>query len=337
MLPFILFSCTESVSENNRESSSGKPDSGEFFEGVITLTGTFSYFGSLFEDETTYYISENRLKRERKSTPLGGEPVGRYAGMIVDLEKDRVTLYLVIDYEDKYLKHSMSIAEYQTYLNSEVQPSLIPSPFDKTFTILDEYILIHQVEDSTTIEGFRADFSQFNNSSGRFKQEVFDTKNLRIKRPLLENTFPNLPDEINFPLGTVFRTTLTDVKNDSIIAGRESKGFERLIKDLVTNDSSASKTSDLDKIARNKWVNRGLKFLKKGVDLSINTTIRLKEIVARELTEETLELPAKPFKNAEDLAEFVNLFLEYTADEDDDDDDHDVDLDDVWDVLDALT
>ena len=69
-----------------------------------------------------------------------------------------------------------------------------------------------------------------------------------------------------------------------------------------------------------------------------NKSVAQKQELTKKLTEEALELPAKPFKNAENLTEFVNLFIEYTADEDDDDDDdHDVDLDDVLNVLDALT
>lgn len=91
-------------------------------------------YGVLTKVHTTYYISENRIKREQ-----------RWGGV-----------YSVLDnYADKFSKvknkHTLSIKKYKTYLETKTIANGIPSPVDHTFEFLPEYKLIHHVKDSSII------------------------------------------------------------------------------------------------------------------------------------------------------------------------------------------
>lgn len=290
----ILFSCGK---ENE------KKDSTPYFEGVIKLSESQGIYGSLFKVRTTYWLSENGLKREQK---LGGlnSIVNSHAGIIVNLEKDSVILY----YSDRIngkVKHTTTLKMYKTLLDSF--PHQIPSPIDHSFSLLPSYKLIQQKKDSTEIKGFKCDYSLYKDSTEILKQEVFDTKEIKVKRELLEIVFENLPKEINFPLKSELKTTISDIKNDSIISGEQSKEMDKFVRSFFKTDSTQpQKKTDLDKLSKNSWLDKGLNLIKKGVDMSIEIVMEVTDFEARKLKPEELSLPSGDFVEIPDFGDFIS-------------------------------
>ncbi|MGI9545093.1 MAG: hypothetical protein ACR2MX_17660 [Cyclobacteriaceae bacterium] len=285
-----------------------------YFEGEITLTESRGLYGSLFNVHTTYILSENGLKREQKMGGLN-RIANTYAGLIIDLEKDSVYLY----YSDPFVKnkHSLSVADYQNRLAKGSIPQTTPSPIDNTFTYLSEYNASKTVEDSLVIEGFSSDYSHY--SEKVIKQEVFDTKETKIKRELLEMTFINLPDTTNFPLRSEFRTTISDIKNDSIINSDEARLLDKLARSLVqkTDSSKVKEKTDLDKLSDNKLINWGLNILKKGVDLNIHISTEVSKITNRNIDLADLSFPSGDFQSITDFDEFFDAIPTGRGDFDD--------------------
>lgn len=302
----FLFSC-------GKENS--KSDETPYFEGEIKLSESQGIYGSLFKVHTTYWLSENSLKREQK---LGGlnSIVNSYAGILVDLEKDKVVLYYSDRITGKF-KHTTTLKQYKALLDSF--PRQIPSPIDRTFSLLPSYKLIQQKKDSTEIKGFKCDYSLYKDSTEILKQEVFDTKEIKVKRELLEIVFENLPKEINFPLKSELKTTISDVNNDSIISGEQSKEMDKFVRSFFKTDSTQpQKKSDLEKLSKNSWLDKGLNLIKKGVDMSIEIVMEVNDFDARKLKPREMSLPSDDFVEIADFGEFLgSLPQEGSADFDD--------------------
>ena len=300
---FLTFAiCTSCASDKKAE------DETPYFEGEIKLSESRGMYGSLFKVHTTYLISENYIKREQK---LGGlqSALNIYSGLIIDLEKDSVTLYHANGLNSEKVKHTLSVKDYKAKIKSHYFPRSIPSSLDNTFRLLNDYSLEKHVKDSTTIKNFKSDYSLLKDSLSLFKQEVFDTKDIKIKRELLEMVFLNIPEGINFPLKSQFRTTITDISNDSIIAGEQSKAIDKFLRDVFQKEDAPNtkKRTRLDKVAKNKWVKLGLKILKKGVDLNIEINSEIVEIFDKPMMPNAFSLPSGDFTEIIDFDEFIDI------------------------------
>jgi|GEM_PF-5535665 len=296
---FILTSLC--ISCNNKEKDKAD-DSEPYFEGEITLAETRGLYGSLFKVHTTYLISENSIKREQK---LGGinSVLDNYAGIIIDLKKDSVVLYYSDQLSGIKNKHTTSLKDYKSNAKYKSFPSNIPSPVDNTFQLLPDYNLIKQVKDSITIKGFKSDYTLYKDSSEILKQQVFDTKGIKVKREFLQMVFNGIPEEINFPLKSDLTTTLSDIRNDSILNGQQSKAIDLFLRDVF---QKKQEKTDLEKLSKNKWVNLGLEVLKKGVDLNIHITADVSELTVKKLTPKEFLFPSNDFKEISDIDEFIN-------------------------------
>src|SRR5690606_33038118 len=276
-------------------------------EGVIKLSESRGLYGSFFKVHTTYHISENRMKREQE---LGGVNAvfNIYAGMVIDLQKDSIVLYYADGLAGTKNKHTLSIREYNNHITTNHIPQSVPAPYDNTFKLLPEYVKNGFVKDSTEIKGFMCDYTLYKDSLKILKQEVFDTKEIKIKRPLVELTFLNIPAEINFPLKSELHTTISDISNDSITAGKQTKLLDELARRTLNSHDSITvkEKSNLDKLSKNKWLKIGLNLVKKGVDLNINIESVITEITQKVLNDDELSLPSGEFTEIEDFGEFIN-------------------------------
>ncbi|MBW1295923.1 hypothetical protein [Aquimarina litoralis] len=290
----------------NSSKTPKEEDTRPYFEGEIKLSETRGLYGALTKVHTTYYISENKIKREQK---WGGvySVLDNYAGIIIDLEKDSVTMYYADKFSNVRNKHTLSIEKYKSYLVTKTIPNGIPSPVDHTFELLPEYKLIHQVKDSTVIQSFTSDFTRYHDDSDFLNQDVFDSKDIKVKRELLEMIFMNLPEEINFPLKSESKLTFSEISNDSIIKGKQTKALDQFARKLLRKkDSTIKKESDLEKLAKNKWLNFGLQILKKGVDLNIHVTTEVSEFSVRALLDVDVSMPSGDFVDVLDFDDFIN-------------------------------
>jgi len=304
-LSFIIF-CTTFFSSCNFSKTSKDEDTIPYFEGEIKLSETRGLYGALTKVHTTYYISEHTIKREQR---WGGvySVLDNYAGIIIDSRKDSVVMY----YADKFSKvrnrHTLSIKKYKSYLETKTIPSGIPSPIDHTFELLPDYKLIHQVKDSTVIKGFTSDFTRYHDSSDLLGQDVFDSKEIKVKRDFLEMIFINLPTEINFPLKSDVKLTFSEMSNDSIVQGKQTKVLDQLARKILRKkDSTIKKESDLEKLSKNKWLNLGLKILKKGVDLNIHITNDVSDFSPRKLLDTDVSIPSGDFIEILEFDDFID-------------------------------
>ena len=138
------------------------------------------------------------------------------------------------------------------------------------------------------------------------KQEVFDSKEIRVKRELLEMVFMELPKEINFLLTSNLRTTITDISNDSIVSGEQTKAIDVFLRDVFKDKNQKKEKTDLDKIAKNKWIKLGLNLLKKGVDMNIHITTGLSKLEQRINLPIDLSLPSLDFIEISDIDDFID-------------------------------
>lgn len=292
LIILILTSCS------NEQKAKEEP----YFEGEITLSESRGLYGSLFKVHTTYTISENCLKREQK---LGGlnSLANTYAGIIIDLKKDSIVLYYSDGLRGVNNKHTISVQEYKTNPKYKEISSSPPSPIDGTFKLLPKYELSKQVKDSTNIEGFVSDYSLYKDEIPIFKQEIYDTKSLKIKRELLELAFQDIPKEINFVLQSDLRTMITDISNDSIVAGRQTKALDILLRDAF---NKSNEKTNLEKLAQNKWVKLGLNLIKTGVDLNIHISSEVTSKVIKNIPSSSFSLPSVDFEEISDLDDFLD-------------------------------
>lgn len=303
--------------KNKNDKKISETDNRPYFEGEIELEVTQGLYGKLFKQNTSYYISENIFKREQK---LGGvnKVFDNYAGIIIDLKKDSVVLYYVSNIQNIKNKHTLSISAYKNYLDANNIPTSGPSPFDLTFQMTDGFKLIKQKKDSLKINNFLCDYSLYKDSNGITKQEIFDTREIKVKRALLEMVFINIPSEINFPLQSEIKTTVSDITNDTILNGQQTKRLESLAHKIFTGkDSPDSTKPSLEKISKNKWINLGLKVFKKGVDMNLHISTTPTKVIKRVLTQIEQSLGLEGFVEIESLDEFINSLPKGGGDFDD--------------------
>ncbi len=279
-------------------------DANSYFEGEITLTESRGLYGALFKINTTYTLSENYLKREQR---LGGVTslLGTYAGIIVDLDRDSVCFYHVNKMAGYQKKHTTSIASYRSDPKYQSWPESPPSPVDQTFRLLPDYHFIRHVKDSTEIEDFQVDYSLYRDGSGLLKQEVFDTKEIKVKRQLVEMVFMDIPEEVNFILKSDLLTTLSDIPKDTIVSGETARATDGVLREALEDSLQDAQENDLDKLASNKWVHRMIDLLKKGVDLNIQIRTRLSKVTARTTTSREFTFPGGDFDEVSDFNEFL--------------------------------
>ncbi|WP_298546378.1 hypothetical protein [uncultured Aquimarina sp.] len=305
----VLASCNFLNDKKNgvtEEIGDKEEDNRPYFEGEIKLSESRGLYGSLTKVHTTYFISENKIKREQR---WGGvyAVLDNYAGIIIDLKKDSVVMYYADKLSNTKNKHTLSIKDYKFQLENKEMPSGIPSPVDRTFKLLSEYKLIEQIKDSTIIKEFSCDFTRYHDDTGFLKQDVFDSKEIKVKRELLDMVFLNLPDDINFPLKSDVKTTFSEISNDSIIKGKQTKAIDQLARNILRKkDSTVKKETDLEKLSKNKWLNMGLQILKKGVDLNIHITTDVSDFSVRALSSVDISIPSGDFSEISDFDEFLN-------------------------------
>lgn len=310
---FLIFAILCSSCKNENKPVTETETTIPYFEGIITVSESRGLYGSLFKNYTTYSISENYIKREQK---LGGitSVFDIYAGIIIDLKKDRVILY----HADKLMgtknKHTINVKEYKTNTKYKSLPISIPSTVDNTYKTLPDYNIIKQVKDSIILKEFKCDYTIYRDDSKILKQEVFDTKEIKVKRELLQMMFMNIPEETNFPLKSTLRTTVSDISNDSILNGQQTKVIDLFLRDVFQKNKEET---DLEKLSKNKWINLGLKTLKKGVDLNINISSDMSEITSRKLSSLDLPFLSADFKEVSDIDVFINSLPHEGGDFDD--------------------
>jgi hypothetical protein len=290
----FLFSCNESGTTEQ------KIDPNTYFEGEIKLSESRGLYGSFFEVQSTYLISENSLKRQQK---LGGinSPLDCIAGIIIDLKKDQVILYSADKISGKR-KHTMSIKAYKNFLKEESFPNSVPSPVDNTFKLISNRQTILHIKDSAVVKGFKSDYTLYKDPSEILQQEVFDSKKIKIKRDLLEMVFMNLPKEINFLLSSDIKT---GISVDSLISGQQTKALDEFARNFAKRDSSPAEKTDLETLAKNPLVKLGVKALKKGLDLNISISSKVSEFTLRSLKSSELSLPSGDFEEISDMDEFM--------------------------------
>ena len=280
-------------------------DPKKYFEGEINLTETRGIYGILFESNTSFTISKNRMKREQR---LGGinKVFDSYAGVIVDLEKDSVTIYYV-DLVKKMFNQS-TIKEFKKYLASKSTPNRQLSPLDNTFTYLLPYKAINTVNDSMKVKGFMCDYARYVDEDAIVQQEVFDSKEIKVKRELLELVFPNLPKETNFPLRSDFKTMISSVSNDSLVNNKTVEMVDKLVRALLhqVDSTKGNNPTDLDKLADNKWLNMGLDVLKKGIDLKFHISNKTSGFSVGNIGLPLFSLPSAAFEEVDDIDEFFS-------------------------------
>lgn len=294
----LLFSCDLLNKKNDevRELPGGP------FEGEIVLSESRGLYGSLFKVHTSYLISENTIRREER---LGGvnDVFNNYAGIIIDLEKDSVTLYYAGS--AKKFRHTLTVEAYQAYVNEKPFPRSTPSPVGNTFSYFSAYTPIRTAKDSVVIEGFSTDYNLYQEDI--LQQEVYDAKKLQIKRELLEVVFPNLPANTNFVLKSEFKTILSSVKNDAIVNSEQARLIDELSRGIMFHiDSVEREETDLEKLSKNKWVNMGLNLLKKGVDLNLHISSEISKFSDRRIEQVEFSLPSGKFEEIDDIDVFFN-------------------------------
>lgn len=181
---------------------------------------------------------------------------------------------------------------------------MTPSPIDLTFDFLGAYNSEKHVKDSMDIKGFTSDYTLY--LDDLLQQEVFDTKEIKVKRELLEMVFHKLPADINFPLKSAIKTILSRIKNDTLINNPIVADLDKISRNILheIDTSNKQEPTDLKKLSENKALNLGLDIFKKGVDLKIHFENELSEIDFREIEHEELDLPSGNFKSFDDFDDF---------------------------------
>lgn len=287
ILPFIIAGCN-TLEKNEKSIGEDKV----FFEGSITFKEETGLYGKLFTISTSYQVEENCLKREERLTGIN-KIWNNYAGLIINLDKDKVILYYS-DITNK-IKHSLSVKEYLNIRDSLAGEIKSPWVVDRTFQHFDPYIRKRYVKDSLVIEGFTTDYSKF--TEGYIKQEVFDTRQIKIKRLLMEMAIPGIPESIHFPLRSDLKTIVGEINNDSITSS--AKDFYP-IQDTENVKMREDKNSFI--------INTAINLIKKGIDLNLHSNLELDEIFEGEIPTSVFSLSDSEFKEISDLDDFLKNF-----------------------------
>lgn len=275
------------------------------FEGEIKFIEFRSFEGKPVPSFIKYHITENMAKREQR---LSGAyaPLNETRGIIIDLKKDSVTLYYTSLWMKK--KHTLSIKTYEEEMWRFVNQ--VPSPIDFSFTDLHECTLQKEVNDSTTIKDFSANYSLYMDSTALVERAIFDTDDITINRKFLSLFFYKIPDNINFPLKTTYKTNIYDIPNDTLINSKVVSNLDKLTSWALSKVDSTKERRPLDpkKLAKSKLFNWGLNAMKKGIDLALyhSTTLSSLSPHAIGLGEFTGFLG--DFESVDDFDDFVSGF-----------------------------
>lgn len=288
-LLLMALSCTTGPEEAKRS---------DYFEGEIELIVSRGILGNIFRTKITYLLSENMLKREERS--VNEKVFSNYAGILIDLQTDSVEMYYVKS-EEEGSRYRLSTQEYLQLLEKHAFERRFPSPVDQTFLHLKHYQFVKQVPDSSMIQEFSADYTLYQDSTSSFEQGVFDSKDIRVQRSLLEMAFVNLQKEVNFPLGYTYHTSVWGI--------------------IANKDSSTLSTAE-------KWAMRALDKMKKGVDQTIQITATCSKLVQRQIKQTEFVLPDHAFVDVDTWEAFMASLAPIKSEEEEDDDDDDDDDDD---------
>ncbi len=184
---FFLHSCGFFGSDQPKVTGELNSD---FFEGEIIM----EYEG----DIVIYLIKENKIKRTKGLGDLlnGNKISGETYGLVVDLDLNNVTVYDDLGSIGK--TGTFSLPVYKKYLKETGLALDEEAGCDLTFTYFEEYNSSKYVKDSTQTTQLNLDFNLYKEED--HEQHVFDTKNLKIQRELLEIVFPRIPKKSNFPI-----------------------------------------------------------------------------------------------------------------------------------------
>lgn len=291
----MCFSCDsvhEKIEDINLQSDPSDPKEIQgSFEGEIHLSTSQGLYGELEKVNTTYYITKNKIRRHQQ---LGGvnSVFGISAGMIIDGEKDSVTLYYNQGPGAEKQKTTLDITSFIEYRKSHYFPISLPSVVDHSFTMLNEYNTISTIKDSTTKQGILCDYTLYTENSRILKQEIFDSKQVNINREWLEMIFTGIPSDRNFVLESSMKTTVSNVSNDTILSGSQTKALNELIRKLAKKQDSTidTKKSDTEGLLGNKWVNKALNLVKKGIDLSLHVSTELDKVEVKTIESTDLQI-----------------------------------------------
>ncbi len=255
------------------------------FEGTLEFTETRGIEGNIAKSHTRYWISDKMVKREKT---LGGINLAfQYkSGTIIDFEKDSVTAY----YSDLLTKKKLhlSIDEFTEQIKEWGTPLSQLDIVDYTFCQLDGYANEKRVSDSANIQGLLCDYSKF--SDKEEFQEIFHSKDIKIKRKALEILFPKIPKECHFPVSSLLsRNYEQKIQNDTVIQF------------LDTSYHSPKST-------KHKVVDLSLMALKKGLDIYTECTNVLSKVSSEPLKPSHFSFPDGDFEEVDSLDEFLRVF-----------------------------
>ena len=174
------------------------------FEGEIVLKKK----SGLYETQITFFISDRIVHRQELYEDVIFFIPDVFSGVLIDLKKERITLYknegktwmekLANDEYDG-IKSSMSFEEYNSYVEEyKFDSSDKASCYDYMFSYLEEYNELLQRKDVLPKLKLQLDFHLFN--EGNTVQDVFASPKININKEILPLLFPNIPEDLDFPL-----------------------------------------------------------------------------------------------------------------------------------------
>ena len=220
--------------------------------GIIKISENFD----ALPVHTTYYISENRIKREQK---ISFDPFSDISGIVVDLIKNNVTIYEIKTKEFKKYKTELTLKEFDDYINNN-QLSTATPPYSVENVFINQKANNKEPskKDFITIKNYVCNYHSFTDKSKTIKLEIYDTDAIKIKRELLEAVVPYIPKHIEFPL----------VCEITYIGER-----------------------DLPSLTNNKLINKSLKKSFKVLENTFNPKKTLLKIEQKELNDSDFKLP----------------------------------------------
>ncbi|WP_298322586.1 hypothetical protein [uncultured Dokdonia sp.] len=166
-------------------------DTNEPFVGKIILEN----IEGNTKTEVTFHIDVKSIRREQ--THQGGNGfLGDKAGIIVNYDKDQVILYNTYG-GAKWTTYT--IEGYKNALARDTFPyAPIVASYDYTYSFLNDYTAIVAKENALEIESLQLDYKLYSNLS--IRQENFDTDEIKVRREMIALVFPNMPENVHFPL-----------------------------------------------------------------------------------------------------------------------------------------
>lgn len=166
-------------------------DANEPFVGKIVLEN----IEGNTKTEVTFHIDVKSIRREQ--THQGGDGfLGDKAGIIVNYDKDQVILYNTYG-GAKWTTYT--IKGYKNALARDTFPyAPIVASYDYTYSFLNDYTAIVAKENALEIESLQLDYKLYSNLS--IRQENFDTDEIKVRREMIALVFPNMPENVHFPL-----------------------------------------------------------------------------------------------------------------------------------------